>query len=367
MGIQLDISFYHFADCIPIKGYTRSIIYDLSRKSFLFVPNDLVDFLTSISNKPINEITFKDENQSAYFDFLLENEIGELLPNKILCQLKSLNLEWDFPATINNAIIEVSNKTSIDIYFSFLQLLDEIGCKTIQLRIEELNLSNVVESILEYSNNLSITSIEVITNKSFLKISALKKLQKKYKITGVFIKSQIYDFKKGQSHKNNINQEKSRFNLIDRNNFTVNSLLFTESINFNTYFNRKLFFTKDGFLKNGPECENGNLSINKKKSSIIRAIQSKEFQKLWNIKKDLIDVCNVCEYRHMCVDPCIPRQRNNGTWYRKYECNYNPFICKWSDEEGYLNLSETGIICNHKEFKIDETLINEINTALWKD
>ena len=107
--------------------------------------------------------------------------------------------------------------------------------------------------------------------------------------------------------------------------------------------------------------------MNKEKSSLREIISSPEFQKYWFVHKEMIDVCRHCEFRHMCVDSVVPEQRENGTWFRPTECNYNPFICKWDNEEGYLTLEQCGVACNAQEFKINKRKLNKINKTLWEN
>ena len=76
----MDLVFKLFANCIPVRGAKRSVICDLQRNKFYFIPNSLYDILTiyegaevaAIENKLANsdKIILKD-----YFDFLLKNEL----------------------------------------------------------------------------------------------------------------------------------------------------------------------------------------------------------------------------------------------------------------------------------------------------
>jgi len=68
----------------------------------------------------------------------------------------------------------------------------------------------------------------------------------------------------------------------------------------------------------------------------------------------------------MCVDSSLPVERIDGSWYRSQECNYNPSICKWDDEVGYLSLKDCGVICNADGIKIDKNRIEAINEKLWE-
>ncbi len=69
----------------------------------------------------------------------------------------------------------------------------------------------------------------------------------------------------------------------------------------------------------------------------------------------------------MCVDNRLPYQRKDGSWYHKTECNYNPYICKWKDEEGYQAFEEIGVISNENGFSINHEKIAAINKILWEE
>ncbi len=59
--------------CFPVKGYNRSIVYDLTRNDYHFVPNDIADLLLN------GEFSFCNNNEKNYHNkwkiFLLDNEI----------------------------------------------------------------------------------------------------------------------------------------------------------------------------------------------------------------------------------------------------------------------------------------------------
>ena len=79
-----------FACCIPINGYRRSIVLDIQRETFSFIPNVLYEILKSkkIINekKLIKEFCENDEDIviiKEYLSFLIENEflINTYLPS----------------------------------------------------------------------------------------------------------------------------------------------------------------------------------------------------------------------------------------------------------------------------------------------
>jgi len=65
----------------------------------------------------------------------------------------------------------------------------------------------------------------------------------------------------------------------------------------------------------------------------------------------------------MCVDSRVPL-KGDGEWYHETECRYNPFISKWDDEPGYLNLSDSGITVSAAGNEINKTkLMREFKKA----
>jgi hypothetical protein len=54
-------------------------------------------------------------------------------------------------------------------------------------------------------------------------------------------------------------------------------------------------------------------------------------------------------------------------YFYETECNYNPFISKWIDEDDFKTLNQIGVNINQKEFSIDHGKIALINKELWED
>lgn len=151
-----------------------------------------------------------------------------------------------------------------------------------------------------------------------------------------------------------------------QNEFIANYNLYLESLNFHTYFNRKLHIGSNGEIKNAIEGEDtfGFLQNINDAKELVDIIKSKKFQKYWNLKKDVFDICCDCEFRYMCVDNRTPISRGNGKWYHETDCNYNPFISKWLGEMGYLTLEACGVKSDKNEYSIDYNKLELINKKL---
>jgi hypothetical protein len=74
---------------------------------------------------------------------------------------------------------------------------------------------------------------------------------------------------------------------------------------------------------------------------------------------DLVEVCNVCQYRYSCVDT-IPRKYipERNSYINTKECIFNPYINKWNHEDGYYDLKTVGVVSNEKEFSVSEEVLN---------
>lgn len=355
-----------YSSCISQKGFLRSIIYDLQRKSFEFIPNELHSIIEKI------EITHK---ENIFFDFLLKNEFIFELPFNLKQHFPKLKLDWKSPNIINNSIIDIG-ENDIESIKKACFLIEQTYCHHILLlSYKEIPLQKVI-TILDFFNESRVKSLTLIVKnnndyttqkiedlvKEYLRIKSFiihsskenKTIHKAYDIYGI-----ITFTKKEYSSKDLI---------VSQEQFSVNTELFTESQKHHTYFNRKLYIGKNGEIKNAPECEEkyGLIQNIENIEEFKRIILTSQFQKYWYIRKESCDVCKDCEFRHMCVDNRLPSQRKDGSYYHKKECTYNPYICKWKGEEGYLTLEDTGVISNKNGFSINHKQIEEINNMLWK-
>lgn len=359
--------YMHFSNCVPVKGFNRSAIYDIQKTRYLLVENKFADLL--ITNK--NKIVLNNKNKiyENLLKHLVKEEWGIFTSKSIAKNFPELDMQWKHYAKITNTQIDFANikRKNFDFFFQNVLLqIESLNCKTLQINFLELIDYKTLHEFLVRFNDTDIHQIiiylpyTIITNKEsnqlFIEQPRLNLLC-------------YYNCPDQLNHLN----EKSYYspktiNSRNQNNvstdyFTTNIKLFTESQNHNTYYNRKLSIDPHGNIKNTPEqSENfGNI----KDIPIKNVIELKKFQRLWYIHKEMIDVCKDCEFRHMCVDSCNLIKRKDNTWYRSKECNYNPYISKWSNEQGYKTLSQCGITVNKFMFQVKRSKLDKINHGLW--
>lgn len=357
-----------FESCRPVKGYLRSAFYDLQKEDFFFIPNAVYDFVAKFNNRSKKDIieAFEQDNNlellEEYLDFLTEKQVFFWCEEKDLPLFPAMDLTWKYPAHITNTIIELESTTPIH---QIILCIASLNCTTLQLRakdlttilsfVKEISESNIqhIEIFLKYDSSISQEMIQEALQEPRIKLFIVyyapfnKILETGYRLVAY---QKHCPFDDGKH--------------ID--NFKVNISLFTESQKHNTYFNRKLYVGNTGEIKNSPICKE-TFGILQTNDEIKEIIKQENFQKYWHISKDKIDVCKNCEFRYMCIDDRKPQQRDDKSWYNDKECNYNPYICKWQGEEGYLNLEHAGITCNHKYFTIDEQKLYKVNQQLWDE
>ncbi|MEX0596875.1 MAG: hypothetical protein WD512_10280, partial [Candidatus Paceibacterota bacterium] len=83
MKVDKDLYFLLFSNCVPVKGYARSIICDLQLSKYYFIPNDLYDILLRSKKQKVGNFyeEYGIENVKVldeYFEFLINNNVGIL-------------------------------------------------------------------------------------------------------------------------------------------------------------------------------------------------------------------------------------------------------------------------------------------------
>lgn len=360
--------FLLFANCVIVKGYKRSSILDLHKQEYHLIPNSLADIIKRHEGKTINDIKliyYESVNViDEYFSYL--KKLGLIFFTSNPEQFPRIELVYETPSLINNAIVEYAKQTD---YKYIANILNELSCKAISCFLDfDINYSDILK-ILSSFNSSCIKHIDIHIRRHY----------EKDVLTELFIQEErlqqivVFNSSVNENHPltNGLGREiiysTMDFDFTNQtplNQFSINQQTFLESQKHHTYFNKKLFLGVNGDIKNAPTCKEtfGNLY---ELYSIQNIINSKDFQRYWFVNKDSCDVCSSCEFRYMCVDNRIPIRRKDGSWFHESECNYNPYICKSKGEPGYISLAACGITSNLKSFSLDEVKIKEVNEEAW--
>jgi len=67
---------------------------------------------------------------------------------------------------------------------------------------------------------------------------------------------------------------------------------------------------------------------------LLKIVSEKEFQKMWGITKDKIDVCKVCEFRDICTDcRAFTESAEDQLLSKPLKCGYDPYKGLWEKWE----------------------------------
>lgn len=344
---------------VPIKGYNRSIIYDLIRKDYFFIPNSIFDIIKTEESFEIEDNEIK--------SFLLNEEIIFKVNDSEVNFFPSLELDYNDPYDFNNIYIDSDvSFTDANVFENSLIYNVSILIKIINGKVKlSINLINFLEIVEPESIELHF-----IGDSSKLSDFDLTFFQKFSQTFSIYVyNSIINNILKSKIKKYDIEfiEVSHNFSEYYKNvypsKFSVNIEHFIEAKHYNTYFNKNIYINKKGNISNGLT---GIVEINFNEiNSYFDILKNKNLLKVWNVTKDQTLICKDCEFRFMCVDSRLLYKTGNF-WSQKDECTYNPYISKWKGEENYYNLKEIGIYMDELGNSVlDEERIKLLNKKIW--
>ena len=160
---------YLFANCVPVKGFTQSVICDLQREKYDIIPNSLYEIILNLkNNRDLNSLRndYEEENQlifDTYIDFLIDEEYV-FIDNTLHNRLGEIDFEFDKPNNITNAIIEIDTKTDLRMVEKTIVDLDNQRCISVELRFHNNSFIERYQCVLDLFNETGIRSIYLLFN-----------------------------------------------------------------------------------------------------------------------------------------------------------------------------------------------------------
>lgn len=327
-----------YSDCLPVRGYSRSIIYDFHKNKYYYIPNDLYDLLVNYKSTedwfksvPICDHKVLDE----YIYFLKQNNCVFKNNNQDFACLPLLDIKWESPDKISvlNLICSRELFTYQKELITFIQnLYIHRLCLHVKLP------SKYLSSFLALLKDTWIVDVELILDFQKYKEFDFNKLILRYS----YIRSVVFYNAPEEKMQYMDNNHLVTFYFITGNvknsinysvNFIVNIKFYMEAQKYNTYYNKRIFIDQYGFVRNNLKGLVLGHIVNKE------VVNHEQIKLYWNINKNIIEHCKICEHRYMCYDSRIP-VFDNKKWYYKTDCGYNPYSCKWKWEDGFKALKE---------------------------
>ena len=350
-----------FEDVQLVEGALRSVLYDLSRGSFHFIPDVLARVIKKYDKK-LDFEGFEDKYHPKYqeqikefYSFLIDNDLIFDIDGSQIEFFKKMDFDFEYPFELQNIVVSIS----ID-NLSSIEKLINIGTFSMTK-----NVAFIVDGNVEYS--------DLHWMLTFLYKTTLVCSEIRVKSGWKNYEDDLNKIKVGLINVNYLDDPIIGENPIEDllNKFpklSSNIIIHTESQKYHTYFNKKLYIGKNGEIKNAYELadEYGKIDDIESLDDLRCIISKSEFQKYWSVNKDSCCVCKDCELRYMCVDNRIPYLNRNGNWFHKDDCSYNPYIAKWEDEDGFVPVDECGAY-NNGHFVLNKAKVNELVLELWSD
>lgn len=337
MSIQIPVL---YACCVPVKGANRSILCDLQRGSYVFIPNSLYEILTDHKGKTIPQICKEYENQyddtiQEYFSYLIESEFMFMCSDP--SRFPELNMEWDEPFLISNGIIDVGVNSNHDWEY-ILSQYESLLCKHLQIRSFVKKPLSYFEELLELVAAKSFLSVDIyIRYSDSFKSEELYDLCRKYpQIFMLHIHGAPEELEANQPmrrmgnviYSRTLISSESHCGIIDPRYFIINTQTFSEGLSYNSCLHRKLSIDQDGYLKNCPSLQTSYGLVND--VSFAAVIERPDFKRYWEISKDQIATCKDCEFRYICTDCRAYIEDPEDVKSKPLKCGYNPYTNEFS-------------------------------------
>ncbi|HEY0743996.1 MAG TPA: grasp-with-spasm system SPASM domain peptide maturase [Chryseosolibacter sp.] len=315
-----------FANCIIVRGATRSTVCDLQRNDVHFIPNAFADLM---QERSLCECDDFDEETAACIKYLVENDLGHFVTDPD--QFPELSLEYTNPGTLSHAIIELSDQPAFDVAKA-LHSLSDAGVKFVDFWIRHKMDRTLLETLVRNLKPTRILTVNICmpfaegwTSPIFEYLFV--SFQRLYSITlyGANIEKVENILGRQVIHTKGI-LDARQCGKIHTHCFSCNIKTFSESQHFNTCLNGKITITSEGLVKNCPAMQE---TFGRIDAPLNEVVSNKGFQRFWNIKKDDINICRDCEFRHVCTDCRAFLETPEDIYSRPLKCGYDPYTGEW--------------------------------------
>lgn len=126
------------SNCKVIKGYRNSIIIDLQHQKMYRYDNEIINLLFNDVNSYFSSVEIE-----GIFEELLRNDVFINIDSDDYDNFSKLSLKYEYPAIINNSIIEIDT-IKYEVLNTIFNQLNDLLCKHIELRfIVEIGLKKI--------------------------------------------------------------------------------------------------------------------------------------------------------------------------------------------------------------------------------
>lgn len=330
--------FRFFASCRIVAGQHSSAIYDLDRSVIYDLPNAFLDILREATSTPVGQLPevygeTRYPQIKQFMDKFVEKEIAFYTTEPE--RFPDIDLSWEMPRHITNAILELDDTDSYS-FSAVIAQLNELSCQAIQIRLLRcFSTAQITEVILKALSGTQISYCEIMAPAGETDATqwvSLMDLQPR--LRRVFVYAATADAilyndndrfgRKVVAFKKDIRQETRE--KIRPERFSPNIISFTEAQSHNLGLNRKVAIDSNGNIRNYISHARSFGHANEQKLETV--INLPAFREKWLLSNDQIEDCKNCQYRYACVSNSDIRQENNK-YYKTDMCTFNQQENTW--------------------------------------
>lgn len=321
--------------CKIVEGASKDAIYDLQREEYFLIPHSMTMVLqesqVSSWKTLVNKYSKERETLEEYRQFLLNHDLCyDMDSNDII--IRDIESTYETPEMISNAIVDIGKDSTFDIN-QIVKQLNILGCENLEIRLFRESRQQELMSILAAVRDSCIRDLELLVKYSpdylienIIKLHLTQPRLRKItiydspdcevgiynheEITVIFVSEDILD--------------DSCCGVINQWYLLPKTELFIESLHYNSCLYKKVAVDQWGNIKNCPSMKRsfGNIAD----TALADVVCTLDFQRIWNITKDNIEVCKDCELRYMCQDCRAFICDANNLLSKPLKCTYNPYL-----------------------------------------
>jgi SPASM domain peptide maturase of grasp-with-spasm system len=312
-----------FAHNIPVSGKERSAIYDLQKGEITLIPNILYKIIQDLNQQSLNDVRLKyapnnPELFDNYINFLLKKDLG--FKTKSPESFPDLILEYDIPTEIYTAIIESDfKKYNVK---SLLETLNELLCQNLEMR---LNINDLTEEevlsfvrLLDEKTFRSVVLILDYRQELWYEDWAITLYEACSKINKIIVVNCPINFESKEYSQQISYSTKTLSELGEyRKRYIVNQNYFTEALQFNPFYNRKICIDNNGNIKNDLRQQESFGSIADRENvahQLNEILNNESFRERWHASPDTIEELKDSELRYCQFIPFLLEKNKEKCW-----------------------------------------------------
>ncbi len=330
--------FATWACCLPVEGHTRSIVCDLQRSTFAFIPNVVAEILELCKTRSVGELYAHYDHQhdraiDEYLAYLVAHDFGFYCAEPQ--RFPELSLDWRNPKPITNCVIDFDADTEQPLA-SLSEQLSRMFCQAVELRFFRAASADELANCAATFSDSTIRSISLLAgDHPSLDRDGLEALLRRHKrIKHIAVHSTAgrnevirVDLHTTIRYTSEVVSSEACCGQVSPRYFSPNVDAFTEALQHNSCLSHKVSVDARGAIKNCPSMVRSFGDV--RTTPLAQVVASEPFQAPWRITKDQVLVCQDCEFRYICHDCRAYVADPEQPLSKPAKCRYNPYEGRW--------------------------------------